>query len=404
VGTSGSPGSPGNLLTPADFTYLGSYDIQTNGPATNLAQGLTGRRVNGDFRILSFCDGRLDEISLAGKAFGSLITTPTRSWTGLGGLIDFKGFWWDEAKQRLWSNTLEPYDVNYVPTQIYTRTLNDNGTVSNLHGPVSLDGIPAKRVFGGAQAVPAWFQTQYGVGPYMVGWGGGTSTVLQGGSASLGFTAYTMPDPALYSNGATVPIGQFRTIAEYTPGAGAGARRGVRVTIPINYMDGGDNRPNGTFNTAPDFPPIAGAEWVSPRADGKGWMTIPDSYWNTGSWIDGPNKQGFVAILSAWSGKVWYMNSDYWCEKMKFELHIFDPSRFGEVLTGARAPHTVEPTHMIELNLPGLSNQGPRAQMTPGMSAGGATYDPVSKRLYILGLGVNGFSSVNRLYTYQVNA
>jgi hypothetical protein len=97
------------------------------------------------------------------------------------------------------------------------------------------------------------------------------------------------------------------------------------------------------------------------------------------------------------------MNSDYWCDYLQFELHIFDPDRFGEVLKGSRSPFDVEPTHMIELNLPGLSNQGPKTHMTPGKGVGGATYDALGKRLYILGMGINDYSSINRLYVFQVN-
>lgn len=408
LSTPAPPGPPAaGLLTPSDFVYLGSYDVQTNGDFTNLAQGLAGRNVGGDFRLLSFqhgFGGRLDELSLAGRAFGSLITTPTRTWSNIGGFGvagDHKGFFYDEAMQRLWTNACQSYTADLIPTQIYTRTLNDNGTVSNLRGPISLHGVGAKQVFGGAAAIPSWFQQQYGVGPYCVGWGGGTSLILQGGNASIGPVLLAMPDPAGYADGATVPIGPFRTIMNFVPGD---QHRGVRVTTPQNYLDAPDwgGGPNPTM--PPNVPVPPGGQWSTIRPDGKSWWTQTDSYWNTGVWIDTSTKRGFVTILTGWGGKVYYMNSDVHCDKMQFELHIFDPMRFAEVLAGTRAVYDVEPAHLVELNLPGLSNQGPRGSLTPGMSAGGAVYDPIGKRFYIIGLGINRFTTTNRIYVFQVNA
>src|SRR5262249_44334825 len=67
-------GAGRSLLTPSDFTYIGYYDVQTNGTSSNTAQGLTHRYVNGDLRFLTILGGgRLDEFSLAGRSFGQLI-------------------------------------------------------------------------------------------------------------------------------------------------------------------------------------------------------------------------------------------------------------------------------------------------------------------------------------------
>lgn len=386
------------LLQPSDFQYLGYYDVQTNGADSSYAQGLTHRYVDGDLRIMSLQNsGHLDEISLAGRVFGELITTPVRSWRGIGGMRDYKGFWWDEAKQRLWSASATSYTTTIFPTQIFTRKLNDDGSVSNLHGPVSLDGISAKRVFGGAQPVPEWFQQQYQVGPYVVGWGGGTSLILQGGNASIGPTMYAMPDPADYAAGASISGRAFKTLMDSAP---ATEHRGARVTLPMNFLDGGD--PRGNPSTPPTFPAASG-RWLSPRTDGKGWWTPCDSYWNTGQWIDTPTKHAFITILSGFSGKVYYMASDVHCDYLQFELHIFDPARLGQSAQGRVAPHAVEPATMTELELPGLSKQGHKTHMTPGQGVGGATYDARDKKLYLLGLGINNFSSTNRLYVFQVN-
>jgi hypothetical protein len=396
--TSVRVGASKSVLTTADFAYLGHYDVTT---LPNVAQGLTHRYVNGDLRFLSYGGGGLKEFSLAGKSFGATISNSSRIWQNIGGFSvagDYKGLWWEESRQRLWTTSATSVTSTRVPTQVYIRTLNDDGTVAGLRGPVSLENINAKRVFGGAQPVPTWFQQQYGVSPYVIGWGGGTSLIMQGGGASIGPTMYAMPDPANFADNSIIPIGAYDTLMDYAP---ADSRRGTRVTLPSNYLDGGDPRSNAP--TPPNFPPQSSGRWLSPRADGKGWWTPCDSYWNTGQWIDTPTKHAFIAVLSGFGGKAYYMSSDVYCDYLQFELHVFDPNHFARVAQGTMNPYSVQPTDMVELMLPGLSNQGTKSHMTPGMAVGGATYDNVGRRLYIMGMGINNFSAINRLYVYQVN-
>src|SRR6185295_17439315 len=68
-----------SLLTASDFTYLGYFDIYTNGSDTAYAEGLAHRYVNGDLRFLMVENGAplayIDEFSLAGKNYGDLITS-----------------------------------------------------------------------------------------------------------------------------------------------------------------------------------------------------------------------------------------------------------------------------------------------------------------------------------------
>ena len=106
--------------------------------------------------------------------------------------------------------------------------------------PATLKGlrfaVPQKRVYGGCQAVPTSLVAQLG-GPYVCGWGGYTSLVMNGGNASIGPTMYAIPDPDTIADGATsVPV---RVVLD---AANAQTNRGVRKTIPLNYFDGGDTR------------------------------------------------------------------------------------------------------------------------------------------------------------------
>jgi hypothetical protein len=398
------------VLTAQDLTFLGYYDIQTNSENTTYSQGLTHRYVNGDLRFLNLqLGGVLHEVSLAGRNYGDIITTTTNRWdlSSYAILRDFNGFWWEASQSRLWLTGTVDYTNTVFPVQIRHLTLNDNGTVS-VQGPVGLSGINSKRVYGGMQAVPTWFQSQYGVGPYVVGWGGYTSLVGQGGGASIGPTMYAIPDPSSYANGSEIPTGQFKTVMDcagagsqdwYPAGHPTSADRGVRVTMPINYFDGGDPRQNPS--TPPTGPPVAGAQWLSPAPDGLGRWVWGDSYYNTGCWIDGPNKRGFLLIASLGGGKCFYESSNLVFDKRQFEVHIYDPVQLGEAIQGVRAPWNVKPASLAELTLNGLGNFALEGN-TPAGNPAGATYDPTTRRLYVIGFGANTYYS--RLYVYAVNA
>lgn len=391
------PPPPGQaLLSTADFAYLGHYDVPGT-VATNSSQGLTHRYVGGELRLMTLQGSTIRELLLAGKSYGQALALG-RTWAGIGGFAvsgDYKAIWWEEARQRLWTNAARSYTSVVQPTQIYTRTLNDDGTTANLRGPMTLNGKHDRRVFGGAKAVPAWFQQQYGVDAYVVGWGGGTSLIMNGGGASCGPVMYTLPDPDAYQPNVAIPT---RTLMDFAP---ANQRRGARITVPINYMDGGDPR-GSNASTPPTTPPGPGQLFPSPRPDGRSWWTACDSYWGTINWIDLPDKRGVVAVLSAWSDKVYYMSSDVHCDNMKFELHVFDPATLGEVAAGTRQPHQVEPASMVEVLLPGLTNQGHKTHMTPGASISGATFDPIGRRLYLFGAGIHAFTATSRVYVFQV--
>ena len=404
-------GAPSRMpLQPSDFAYLGYYILQIGFGF----ESVTYRYVSGDFRLLGLrYSGALVEVSLAGKSFGQAITAITNTWTAPGGGVgqSHKGLWWDESQQRLWTVASDDYNATYQPTQIYTRTLNSDGTVSNLHGPVSLQNIPAKRVYGGVQPIPAWFQQQYGVGPYAVGWGGYTSLLNQSGAASLGLTAYAIPDPASVANGTTLVAPTFRALTDHAlptewyragvnnpSGQPFAGDRGARATLPVNYYDGGDSRQNPS--TAPIVPPLSTAYWLSPTPNGDGRWVWGDSYYGTGIWIDTPTKHGFVALGHFGMGKNWYGSSTLHFDSRAEELHIYDPTDFGAVLQGTKQPWQVQPRTMTPLALPGLGAGGTGNGSAGGI--GGAVFDATTGRMYLQTSGPPFLNNTGRIYVFQV--
>ena len=62
-----------------------------------------------------------------------------------------------------------------------------------------------------------------------------------------------------------------------------------------------------------------------------------DSNWNTGCWIETPNKQGFILVPKFFSGRAWYETSTLHCQRQTAEIQVFDPNMLGEVAQGTRA-------------------------------------------------------------------
>jgi hypothetical protein len=418
--TGPNPGA-GNVLSKNDFTYLGHYDVQTNGQNSPYGQCLTHRYVGGELRFLvldhSSSGMWLTEFPLR-SGMGSLLTEWTNYWPLFGPGdnhgASFFGLWFDESHDRLWSVDTVDYTVDVRPTQLWTRRLNNDrvgdnaSTISNVRGGWGIQGLNSKRVYGGVCALPPWFQSQFGVGPYACGWGGYTSLVNQGGGASMGPTFYAIQDPHSLPNYGTIPTSGYKTGMDcssggsatdwYAAGQPTSFDRGVRISPVINYYDSGDPRQNPS--TPPSVPPAPGAQWLSPAPDGLGRWTWGDSYYNTGCWIEGPNKRGFVCIASLAAGRAWYQGSTLHCDGRAIEIHVYDPLQIGEALQGRRPVWNVKPAQLWEVNLPGLGSRGTVGNAPPG-NAAGATYDARTGLLYIMGYQGGG-EYVNRLYVYRV--
>jgi glucose/arabinose dehydrogenase len=364
----------------SQMTFEGFRNVRTNGDDSTYGQGLTHRYVDGDLRFLTIAHpGTLHEFRVSDTALGGTITQTTNRWNlaPTRALNNFNAIWFEQSKNRLWLTSAQDYtDVNH-PAKITLITLGTNG-VATATKTFYLD-VPAKRVYGGCNAVPAALVSQLG-GPYVCGWGGYTSLVNQGGGASIGPTMYAIADPDTVSNGGTLPA---RTILD------AFGSRGVRRTIPINYFDGGDPRQNP--GSRPTAPPVSTAQWLSPNSEGLGWMVWGDSYYNTGVWIG----TTYAAVASLCKGACWYQSSTLAFDGRQFELHTWDRSALG-------GNALARPTSMTELTLP-RGNQRVWSGNVPVGNIAGATYDATSGRLYLIGFPFGPDDYTGRLFSYIVD-
>ncbi|MBY0232303.1 MAG: hypothetical protein K2W96_23750 [Gemmataceae bacterium] len=411
------------VLTEKDFKFVGTYKADSNlglgmgGGELNYGQGFTHRYVRGELRFLTlgFISNTYRLVEFAAPAkLGATIKDPTAVWrdiwkNGYGNNGWWHGLWWDEGKGRLWTASAVDYpNAKWEKStkSLMTRKLKAGGEIEELRGVWGLEKIGQRRIFGGATAIPSWFQKKYGVGPYAVGFGGYTSRMSQGLSSSLGPTLYAIPDPAGYKDGTDIPTGKYRVLMDH--GAATGSDwykqrmptlfdRGVRNSDVINYYDSGDPRPNPS--TAPVKPPAKGAQWLSPAPDGLGRWVWGDCAWNTGNWIDGPNKHGFLIVPTFMSGKVYYSGSTLHAERKTFEIQVFDPEHLGEVSKGKRKPWDVKPSSrkVITEDLKRFTNK--KGGGGPWGGVYGATFDPKSKRLYVLACSnVKPFEAVIHVY------
>jgi glucose/arabinose dehydrogenase len=364
--------APG-ALQPSDVVYEGFRNVLTNGNASTYGKALTHRYVDGELRFLTVAHlGQLHEFRIADTPLGGTVAQPTATWTLPAGMYDdFTGIWWDAAKSRLWvTRTLDYGDANtFYPTRISVLTLGA-GSISNVK-TFSLAGVPSKQVFGGAQALPAWAQTALGCEgrPYIVGWGGYTSLVDQTSKASVGPAMFCIPDPDSIGNGATVPASQFKTLLN------AVGNRGYRATPYTNLVDD--------------------AQWTGTNPAGSYWMTWNDSYYNTGMWIEGTTKRGYVAIATVGTGRVRYADGGVQVDGQGFEMHLWNPARLGDGLL-------TRPDSMTVLNLP-RGNTRTWEDYGVGKITG-ATYDATSGRMYLIGFPFGTDDHIGRLYSFTVNA
>ncbi|MCC7044020.1 MAG: hypothetical protein IT183_09160 [Acidobacteria bacterium] len=362
------------------ITYEAYYGVRTNGNNSTYGQGLTHRYVDGELRFLTHGLGRgLHEFRL--PAPGTTQTELTARFDMAPDVTnDFNGIWFEQAKNRLWLTSAQDYTVTNFPAKVSLLQLNADGTMSLLKQ--FFLNVPAKRVYGGCNAVPPALVEQLG-GSYVCGWGGYTSLVMQGGNASIGPTMYAIPDPDTIKDGARV---RARTVLD---AADAQSNRGVRKTIPQNYFDGGDRRQNPP--SRPETPPDRSARWLSPNRDGLGWMVWGDSYYNTGFWIG----TTYGAVASLCKGACWYQSSTLAFDGRQFELHLWDGASLGR-------NRLARPTAMFELDLP-RGNSRVWSGNIPTGNIAGATYDPVSGRLYMIGFPFDTDDYTGRLYAFRVS-
>lgn len=411
-----------------DLIYEGTYDA--GGGDINYGSGLTHRYVNGELRLmfLAFMGNNNPpnsflpmEVALPASFGQSVIVRRS------------PGYWteiWDPAKWRgndshtsivlhgddLFINSALDYPQGTVPTTttgvLTICKLNPlGGPCLERHGSYGIAGVGQRAAFGPTRKIPTWFRNMFGTGEYIILGGGYSSLMAQGLGPSMGpfFLALQEPrgryTPQVFKwDPPNIPSSDVKIGADMRPasstdwyGVGYANRthdRGVRINPVTNYFDGGDPRNNPP--TPPNFPPVAGAQWLSPAPGdprGLGRWTWGDSYRSGSTWIDNESgtrrRHGIVAVASVGTGKAYYMSSAGYTDGGAAEVHVYDPNDVGNAMNGLKNPRLIEPKSVFALTE--INSYIERA----GNLA--ATFDPVSNKLFIM----TYFGTGARCYLHQ---
>lgn len=413
--SSGQSSSVRDLLDAStDFTYLGKYNLAIylgHNSEDVFGKSLTHRYVNGTLRLIFGAYGGggnenpdlhyFRECTLPGSYDSNVVNGNyyTTAWVDWNDVLCWGSMYWDEGKQKLWTSSGFDYPQGTISTSststFYHRSLpSSTGVCTNHSGFWGHEGIGQRASFGKVQKVPAWAQSLYGFKEYIHLGGGYTSLMSQGLTPSMGPMFFAFDDPSgvsgtTYIGAANRSTSNYQILADHRSGAVGGdwyaggyasrtKDRGVRITDVTNYMDGGDDRQNPP--TRPDFPPVTGAQWLSPATgdpDNYGRWTWSDSYLDTGLWIDNDagdrTKHGIITIPSLVKGYAWYQTSAVEFDGRTSEIHVFDPADLNAVKNGSLEPWEVRPTSIVSLE----------SVLGAGRFAIAATFDSTTNRLYV---------------------
>lgn len=402
------PPSGRSLLGQSDFTFLGSFDVSGNiAVDLNWGQGFTHRYVNGQLRFLctAYGSGNPVLVEFPGTSYGQTVVSAFRTWPGialaptLGAAAKFN-IWWDAENNRLFKTEWVDYpdDVLRLDAKsISTRTLNDNGTFSNVRGLFGTEGIGGRAAVGGIRKVPAWFQSAHGVGKYCIGFGGYTSRMAQTLMASMGPFLATIPEPT-----ADIPASQIKILADHRSGSAA-AQDWYPSGQPTAFDRGARNADvNNEFDS--------NRYWKSPAPDGLGRWVWGDNYHGCGEWIDNDagtrNKHGFLTVGTFYSGRAWYEGSTLHCDRRTAEIHIFNPAHLAEVKNGTRQPWNVKPVSRIDItNIMKQGCDALRGRDGAGVegAASGSTFDATTNTLYIMSYWAHNTPPYSaRVYAFRI--
>lgn len=381
------------ILRQEDFQYLGYHEIDLGGEFS-LGLGLTHRYVDGQLRMLALTHApsgtsfRLRELMLPDR-FGTRITQAVDGWTDIwGGTIAnpagrHHGLWWDHERERLWAHSAIDYpnDSQMGRTGAITIARLKSGGAVDARGLFGLENVGARRIYGGATAVPPWFQRMFNVGPYAVGFGGYASRMAQGLPVSMGPVLIAIPDPETLDDNGSVPADQYRVLMDHTSGNGSRDWYGKGSLLPQTFDRGSRTGDYVNFYEGDGRYPDRPGSWQK-APDGRGRWVWGDSAYQTGMWIDLPTKHGFVLIPTVHTGNVWYQNSTLNWDGRTAEFHVYDPMELGEVARRRRPAWGVKPTEIwrpdwqVTMKTKGQGNSAIN-------SVSGATFDATTGRLYV---------------------
>jgi hypothetical protein len=370
------------VLTQADFTYIGAFDLPTvPNTASDWGKGLAYRYVNGELHMFAGTWNPQDvyEVRVPTPSKTSIpVATLIRDWGDIthGKLIgELLGLYWDETDKRLYWSSQNMYNTGSGDPATGYATLSDSGSTT-AYGPWAFTGHDAKQAGACVIPIPQWFADQYLGGKRLAGGCGGPYSAATAGPASFGpaLTAFNPPGTSGSSISSTNLVGYPFVADAYGP-----PERAHRDT---NYQGSGD--------------------WLAwaPR-NGIGYWTDVDAIRQNAAWIDLLDKHGVIFTPVLGNGRIWYQSSDVWGDAGSHAWFIYDPSDFVKVIQGQKQEWEIQPIEYL-VQYPGLSYPLPSFQGSVASMITGTAFDTTTNRLYVgvRWAGANG----TRVFVYQVQS
>jgi len=389
------------LLTQADFKYLGAFAMPDNAPKGDamFSMGLTLRYVNGELHMLSAAHGgpqdvyevRVPGLSMKApfpqaqivKDWGEI--TGGKAYTANGDFY-INGLYWDEADKRLyWSYGSQYNAIGGDDPAVGYSTLNDTtGTITPV-GVWRFTGRGCKATQGCVMPIPQWFADANTGGKRLGAGCGGPYSVYTAGPVHLGpaLAAFSPPDPVVNPDRSSL---QFTTLVGY----------------PFTATEYG---PPDRGHRDPDYYGGSGDPTVWNPRNGVGYWTGLDVLYQAGVWIDLPGKHGLIFFPTLGNGRVWYEGSTVHAERGSHWWFVYDPVDLAKVAQSQKQQWEIQPAATWQVQYPGLTYPLGGWSDVVGNLISGVTYDNITRRLYVavrLGDPEYGLYGVAKVHVYEV--
>jgi len=396
----GRPSSAKDLLSQADFRYIGAFDlpVEVRSADSMFSVGLTLRHVNGELRVFSGAHNptqSLYEVRVPNPS----MTAPfphaeiVREWGDVTGgkaytaTGDFyvNGLYWDENDQRLYWSYGSAYTVHGDDPSVGYSNLNDLAGTITAAGVWSFTGRGDKATEGCVIPIPQWFADTYTGGKKLAVGCGGPYSVYTAGPVHLGPALAAFSPPNLSANPDRSSL-DFKNLVGYpfTATVYGPPDRGHRDTD--YYGNSGD----------PDT-------W--PPRNGTGYWTGVDVIYQGGVWIDLPDKHGLLFFPTFGNGKIWYESSTVHTERGSHRWIVYDPTDLARVAQGQKQQWEIQPAASWPVQYQGLTYPLPGwSDIAPHLVVG-ATYDSITRRLYVAVRGADpdyGIYGATKVYVYEI--
>jgi len=379
------------ILTQADFNYIGAFLLPTSGVNGDpiWGQGLAHRYVNGELRMFAYAWNptsaqNMYEVKVPTPSSTSPPTaTVVRNWGDVAGskrVGQMFGLYWDEQDKRMYWNSQNVYNTqNPDDPGVGYSTLNDTTGAITIVGAWRFTGRGTKAINTCVLPIPQWFADAY-AGARRLGAGcGGYQSIIATGPAHLGpaLTAFNPPNVATNPDGSSV---SFVNLVGY-PFQNNPIDCNKRATRDTNYVD--------------DF------DGCNP-VNGVGHWSWSDRLWQSAAWIDLPDKSGLVYFPTLVYGREWYETSTLHGMGATHWWYVYDTADLAAVTQGQKQQHEIQAKNTWPVQYAGLSYPLPRWDGgDPADLVSGVTYDSTARRVYIA-VRFAGANGATKVYVYEV--